>query len=72
MTAKISFSLSFCEFVKFCLADLEVVQLQYFPFFFKSFVSGRKIRRNAFVSTVYSTHYELLPAIPTRFVLYSM
>ena len=62
MTAKISFSLSFCEFVKFSLAVLEVSADAVFPIFFLSFVSGRKIRRNAFVSIVWAvgTHVRVL------------
>ena len=42
VSSKKSFSLLFCEFVKFSLALLELMQLQCFQVFYCLFVSGRK------------------------------
>ena len=70
VSSKNSFSLHFCEFVKFSLALLELMQLQCFQVFYCLFVSGRKNQKYCVYvcgSKCKSALYELWPALH-RFV----
>ena len=65
VSSKNSFSLHFCEFVKFSLALLELMQLQCFQVFYCLFVSGRKNQKYCVYvcgSKCKSALYELVPA----------
>ena len=65
VSSKNSFSLHFCDFVKFSLPLLELMQLQYFQVFYCIFVSGRKNQKYCVYvcgSKCKSAVYELWPA----------
>ena len=65
VSSKNSFSLHFCEFVKFSLALLELMQLQCFQVFYCLFVSDRKNQKYCVYvcgSESKSALHELVPA----------